>query len=205
MGSGDVFTSPLRYTDLAVMAMHLDGRCSASAARWRIPTRRLPTVSTVAIDGPYLYYATEKGVYRRRLTSRESATPPANDDFTHATPMTGDLPLRVTGAVGHATAEPGDPADPFQERTVLYGWRPAVSERVTIGRTAWTDHFVGVFTGGPGVANLAPAAAAESGCFANVYHVIAGQQYWIEVSTAGAEPSYEPFTLAITRGPPEHC
>lgn len=205
MGSGDLFTPPVRYADVVVMAVHLDGRCAASATRWRIPTRRLRGVAMVAIDGRYLYYVTENGLYRRRLTSTETAAPPANDAFAQATPLSGDVPLLKRGVVGHATREPADPADSYETHTVWYGWRPAVSERVVIGLKTWTDHWSDVFTGGPAAADLAPAVAAEGGCFASAYDVVAGRQYWIEVGTFGAEPSYEPFTVGITRGPLEHC
>jgi hypothetical protein len=107
MGYQTVFDQPIaRYTDLAVMAVHLDGRCSPTATRWHIPTRPLPSVSTVAIDGAYLYYATTRGLYRRRLPDRESDAPPANDDFTAASPMTSDLPLDAHGVAGYAAREP---------------------------------------------------------------------------------------------------
>src|SRR4051794_13951688 len=120
------------FTDLAVMALHLTGRCSAMATRWHIPTRRLPPVSTVAIDGRDLYYASDAGIFRRRLTSRGSHARPANDAIEHATRLTGNLPLRAAGVVGHATVQRGEPIQPGIARTVWYSWRPSVSARVAV-------------------------------------------------------------------------
>jgi hypothetical protein len=195
-----------RFTDLAVMAVHLNGDCSAMATHWHIPTRPFPTVSAVAIDGRDVYYAARSGLYRRRLTSRAFARPPANDDIEHARALTGTLPLRAGGVVGHATLQPGEPVEPGQERTVWYSWRPSVSQRVGIGIDTGVfgaQLSVDVFTGGPGLSALravpiSPFPMRPQNCTAPPYDVIAGQTYWI-TARSDAEPSYEPFTLSITR------
>jgi len=137
------------FTDLAVMAVHLTGRCSAMATRWHIPARRFPAVSAVAIDGRDLYYATGEGIFRRRLTSRESHAPPANDAIKHAIPLTGKLPLRAAGVVGHATLQRGEPVQPGVGRTVWYSWQAPVSERVAVFAGGADFQWTGVFTADP--------------------------------------------------------
>jgi hypothetical protein len=193
-----------RFADLAVMAVHLTGRCSAIATRWHVPTRRFRTVTAVAIDGHELYYATDEGIFRRRLTSRESDAPPANDSIEHATRLTGPLPVRVAGVVGHATLQGGEPVQSGVGRTVWYSWRPSTSERVTVNVAGPQYQWTGMFTGGPGLSTLAPVPPVDQ-CLANVFDVAARQTYWIATGTWGAEPSYAPFTLAITRRLPAPC
>jgi hypothetical protein len=115
--------------------------------------------------------------------------------------LTGALPLHAGGVVGHATLQPGEPVETGQERTVWYSWRPSVSDRVGIGIDTGVfapQLSVDVFTGGPGLSALTPVPMLPQACAAPPYDVIAGQTYWITVRS-DAEPSYEPYTLAITR------
>lgn len=78
-----------------------------------------------AVDADALYYATDRAIYRQPLPPAGSTAPPANNDFEHAAPISGTLPLEVFGRTGYATLQPGEPTFEGLRRTVWYAYNAA--------------------------------------------------------------------------------
>jgi hypothetical protein len=173
------------------MSAELSGSCEAQ------PTNRLlalnPSPAPVlahALDGHFLVYATDTEIHRLRLPARGTTAPPANDDFEHATPLSGELDQYVVGRIGHATLQPGEPDLAGAQRTVWYRFVARRTETLEVDAPL---HRVYSGAASASLTEIAPIAMAVS----SALDVVAGQTYWVQVGSAGAHPSYQPFGIGL--------
>jgi hypothetical protein len=148
-------------------------------------------VQGVALDGRILFYATNTALHRMVLPRRGTTEPPANDDFESATPLTIDR--YVIGRIGHATRQPGEPG--AADRSVWYRFQAPTTE--TLRFYVFGDVTEQVFVGSA-MSDLAPVLPVAH--IPLTIDVVAGQTYWIEISSSGPYPTCEPLRIGLSRG-----
>lgn len=119
------------------------------------------------------------------VTIYDNDPPPPNDFFANATPITGPLPITVTGANGGATSEAGEPKHDLYtpSHSVWWSWVPAASGPVTIDTNGSTlSTILAVYTG-TAITNL---VRVDSDDFASTrskvaFIAAAGTTYYIAV------------------------
>jgi hypothetical protein len=192
--------------NFALLSAKLPSRCAAPAPVGRYPfTPETTTVGALAVDGRHVFYADGETLRSHLLPPRPSYEAPRNDAFRNAEELAGDLPLSVTGDVGYATVQPGEPLG-RAKHTVWYAYRPETSGTVY----AWVDgactqsafvcngaYRYRVYTG-DSVDKL--TLIAPSGNSTRI-DAVAGKTYWIVVGAARPEPKYQPFVLHVSPSP----
>jgi hypothetical protein len=196
----------------AVLAANRAGSCEPLGPTGELPfTPETVSVRALGVDAGRLVYAGGKLIKAHQLPAQPSFDPPANDDFEQAEVLPTRLPFRVSGRIGYATRQPGEPTaiapgepQPWNlSRTVWYAFRPTSSGTVYVGSTAYSlgRYTYGVFTGSSidSLTQIPPDARGTK------FDAEAGQTYWIAVNAESEEPDYRPFYLSIVAGdtPPE--
>ena len=172
----------------------------------------------MAVDGPALYHAAGKILYRREPV-RPSTAPPPNDDFTAAEEIIGEPSLSVGIRVGYATRQPGEPpvrgvtAEGLHlsdaTRTVWYAYRPVKRQRLFVYTNQWEflDGLlpvgaVAVFDGDEIAALGELPATFINGTRTVAFEAIPGHSYRIAVGCDTPGPCYPSFGLFISLEPP---
>lgn len=192
--------------NFALLSAELPSKCAAPGPVGRYPfTPETTTVDALAVDGRRVFYADDKALHLHVLPKKPSYEPPPNDAFEDAKELAGDLPLSVTGDVGYATIQPGEPLA-SAKHTVWYAFRPKTSGTVY----GWVDgactqsafncngaYRYRVYTGSS-VDKLSPIAPSGN---STRIDAVAGETYWIAVGAALPEPKYQPFVLHVSPTP----
>jgi hypothetical protein len=114
-------------------------------------------------------------------------TPPANDNFANAQPLSGST-ARASGTNEDATSEPGEPDHADGEgHSVWYRWTAPASGRVIVDTCdSDFDTTMAVYTGGA-VNALTRVAANDDGCNDEqsrvTFNATRGTTYWIAIDT----------------------
>lgn len=178
------------------------GRCGRSPIGLVAGRPPIPAPTAVALDGRWLYYASDRGVHRRRLPARGSTAPPANDDLADALEIRGDLPAEVFGRIRYATREPGEPRSGRRGGTVWYAFTPAASGTVQLRLSYGKEYRVFAGTALGTLRPVVPPSIGTAECAIRL-DVVRGRSYRISVSDAVPRdvrpPDLQPFTIRIVK------
>jgi hypothetical protein len=202
---------PDSFPGFAILSAKLTGGCGKPRPVGLLALSPEPgpgTVDALAVEGRRLFYSDGTALRSHTLPASPSLDPPANDDFDHAAPLTADAPFTVSGRIGSATVQPGEPlAD--SKHTVWYAYRPKTSGTVYVtagGGCAQRADLCGnqgkygVYTG-TRVDALTPIPTLPGRPRWTEVDAVAGETYWISVATFLPAPNYEPFLVKVLLTP----